>query len=169
MQLGDGRWVRFRPIQPEDSGRLRRFHRRLSPESQRLRFFSPLRELSQRMADNFTHVDFERRAAVVVVHPDDDELRGVGRLEMNLDGTAEVAFVLEDSLQGLGLGKHLLRLLARFALAHGVTRFKAMVLPENHAMLGMFRSSGYPVRFVVSDGVMVVTIELATEREAVPA
>ncbi|MGE5597442.1 MAG: N-acetyltransferase family protein, partial [Hyphomicrobiales bacterium] len=146
LQLRDGQRVWFRPIRPDDAERLRRFHRRLSPESQRLRFFSPLRELSQRMADQFAHVDYERRGAAVVCYPGEDEIRGVGRYESNGDGSAEVAFVLEDCLQGKGVGKELLRLVAHHLRARGYHGLTAMVLPENAAMLGMFERCGHPAR-----------------------
>lgn len=160
FQLRDGRRVWFRPIRPDDSARLRRFHRRLSPESQRLRFFSPLRELSQRMADQFTNVDFINRGAVVVVEPGIDELRGVARYEMNADGSAEIAFVLEDCLQGMGVGRESLHVLAKHCRQLGVDRFTALVLPENRAMLGMFSSSGYPMRVVRRDGVVSVSLDI---------
>lgn len=160
LQLRDGRRVWFRPIRPDDSERLRRFHRRLSPESQRLRFFSPLRELSQRMADQFTNVDFVNRGAVVVVEHGIDELRGVARYEMNRDGTAEIAFVLEDCFQGMGVGRQSLYVLANHCRALGVEQFTALVLPENQAMLGMFQGSGYPMRVVRRDGVVCVTLDI---------
>lgn len=160
LQLRDGRRVWFRPIEPADAARLRRFHRRLSAESQRLRFFAPMRELSARMAEQFANVDFETRGAVVICHPGEDEIRGVGRYEPNGDGSMEVAFVLEDRLQGLGIGKALLHLLATYLRERGVTRLTAMVLPENRAMLAVFRSCDFPVSVVRRDGIDFVTIDI---------
>jgi len=161
VQLPDGRCLWFRPIEPADAERLRRFHRRLSPESQRMRFFTPLRELSPRMAKQFTNVDFETRGAVVLCHAGENEIRGVGRFESNGDGSMEVAFVLEDELQGKGLGKALLHLLATYLQSRGVTRLTAMVLPENSAMLAVFRSCEFPVHIVNRDGVHFITIDMA--------
>ncbi|MCC7364739.1 MAG: GNAT family N-acetyltransferase [Dehalococcoidia bacterium] len=161
LQLRDGRRVWFRPILPGDAAPLRRFHRRLSAETQRLRFFTPLRELSKPMADRFTTVDFEDRVAVVVVYPGEDELRGVARYEVIRPGEAEVAFVLEDDLQGHGLGRELLYLLAGYARDQGITKFTANVLPENGAMLSVFRHAGFPATFRLIDGSEYVEMDIS--------
>jgi len=161
MQLSDGRRVWFRPIHPDDVHRLREFHRRLSMDTQRLRFFTPLRELSQAMAENFCNVDHDKRTAIVVTYPGEDAIRGVGRLEDMGDGTAEVAFVLEDQLQGNGLGKALLRLLAAHARERGIGRLTAVVLPENGAMLHLFRTCEFPSTFEIRDGNEYITLDIS--------
>lgn len=164
FELADGLRVRFRPIRPDDAARLREFHRRLSPESQRLRFFSPLRELSAGMARRFTQVDFERRVALVACYPGDDAIRGVARYEVAPGGkTAEIAFVIEDGLQGRGVGKIMLHLLARHARYMGITRFVATVLPENAPMLAMFESCDYPYTTHHTAEDVTVTIDIGRD------
>lgn len=172
LQLRDGRRVWFRCIEPEDAERLRAFHRRLSAETQRLRFFTPMRELSAKMAEYFCNVDGEKRRAIVVSYPGEETIRGVGRYEEISDATAEVAFVIEDGLQGFGVGKALLHLLAQHALSRGITSLQANVLPENCAMLGLFRGCQFPATFTHDDGNSIVTLDLtrnACEREPVLA
>lgn len=168
LQLSDGRRVWFRPIRPDDAARLRAFHRRLSMDTQRLRFFTPLRELSQPMAENFCNVDHEKRTAIVVCYPGEDAIRGVGRLEESPDGTAEIAFVLEDCLQGYGLGKALLRLLAGHAQGRGIKTLTAMVLPENVAMLSLFRTCEFPATFAIRDGAEFITLDISAEHPPLP-
>ena len=63
--------------------------------------------------------------------------------------TAEVAFAVDDRFQGKGLGTVLLERLAALAGAHGFTRFEAMTLPDNAAMLEVFHESGFEIRFEV--------------------
>jgi RimJ/RimL family protein N-acetyltransferase len=169
LDLTDGGRVCFRPIRPDDTARLRAFHRRLSLDSQRMRFFTALRELSPSMAESFCNVDFDRRVAVVVCYPGEEVIRGVGRYEIGDDRkSAEVAFVVEDHLQGKGVGKALLRLLAVHARGAGVDQFTAVVLPENSAMLGVFQSCEFPTTVTHSDGTNHVTLDIGEPHEPLP-
>ncbi len=169
LQLADGRRVWFRPIRPDDTRRLREFHRRLSMHTQRLRFFTPMRELSQSMAEGFCNVDFQRRVAIVVTYPGETTIRGVGRYEMDDGGrSAEVAFVLQDDLQGLGIGPALLSLLAMHARVAGAEQFTAVVLPENSAMLGVFQNCEFPATVTHSDGTTYVRLDISAPQEPRP-
>jgi len=169
LMLADGRSLCFRPIRPEDTGRLRAFHRRLSMDTRRMRFFTPMRELSQTMAEFFCNVDFDRRVAVVVCYPGEDAIRGVGRYEVSDDRkSAEIAFVLEDDIQGMGLGTALLRVLAQHARSSGIDQFTAIVLPENTAMLGVFQSCEFPATVTHDDGTDYVTLDISEPQEPRP-
>lgn len=141
--LRDGREVRIRPIRPDDAGRLREFHDRLSTNTTRLRFFSPLKHLSRDFANRLTSVDFQKRCAFVISPLDDDTIHGVGRYEAETRRCAEIAFVVEDTLQGMGIGKLLLDRLVEHAREQGFTRFSAVTLCENSQMLSLFRESPY--------------------------
>ena len=65
--LADGGTVHIRPITPEDGAALLAFHARLSDETVRLRFFSNHRYLRPEEVERFTHVDHDRRMALVAV------------------------------------------------------------------------------------------------------
>ena len=143
-RLRDGRSILFRSIRPEDAAGLQAFHERLSRETTRLRFFSTKPHLSEEMAERFATVDFSDRAAFVACFPGEDAIRGVGRYEREAPHSAEVAFVVEDDMQALGIGGSLLRMLAEHAQGEKFERLTAMTLSENHGMLAVFRESGYP-------------------------
>ena len=141
--LRDGRHVRIRPILPADAPLLVEFHERLSINTTRLRFFTALRHLSEEFATRLCNVDFKKRCAFVLSLPGDDAIRGVGRYEGESPNSAEVAFVVEDDLQGVGVGPLLLERLVEQARENGFTRLTAIVLGENSSMLTMFRDSAY--------------------------
>lgn len=143
-QLRDGRTMCFRPIGPDDAGRLQAFHERLSRETTRLRFFTAMPHLSETMAEHFAEVDFCDRAAFVASFPGEDAIRGVGRYERESQFSAEAAFVVEDEVQSLGIGGVLLRMLAEHAQGEKIERLTAITLAENRGMLTVFRDSGYP-------------------------
>ena len=163
MLLRDGREVRVRPIRPDDAERLQQFHDRLSMQTTRLRFFSPLKHLSPEFADHLTSVDFARRCAFVISPPDDDRILAVGRYEGETDRSAEVAFVVEDALQGNGIGVILLDRLVQHARSAGFTRFSAVTLGENDQMLSLFRESAYHAHIHVERDLAFVRMDITED------
>ena len=157
--------MHVRPIRPDDDAGLIAFHERLSPETQRLRFFSPHPHLRPDEVQRFTNVDGVRRVALVATL--DDEIVGVARFDL-LDPTtdAEAAFVVRDDLQGRGIGTALLELLAERARESGVTRFVAATLPENTRMRQVFRHLRPDATSAFSGGVIEVTIPLEPPGDA---
>jgi len=164
--LRDGRECRIRPIVPADVPRLIAFHGRLSVNTTRLRFFTAMRNLSEEFATHLCTVDFVKRTAFVVSFPGDDEIHGVGRYEAESRRSAEVAFVVEDAMQGLGFGAALLVRLVEHARARGFDRLTAIVLGENHSMLSLFRESGLAPDIHFEGSTVFVKLDL---REAVAA
>ena len=157
-RLRDGSTVRFRPILPSDGDALVVFHDGLSTRSVYRRFFFVHPHLTRDEIDRFTHVDYVERMAYAVF--DGDRMVGVGRYELLPGGSqAEVAFVVTDDHQHLGIGTLLLDHLADVARDHGVGTFVAQTLSDNRDMLGVFLASGFPV--VTSSSAGTVTLQLA--------
>ncbi len=165
--LTDGSVARVRPILPEDTEAIHRFHAGQSQESIYLRFFAPVPRLSDRDVHRFTHVDYDARVALVVLIR--DEIAGIGRYD-RLDGaessTAEVAFNVSDAHRGRGIGSVLLEHLADIGRDRGVRRFVADVLPRNRRMIGVFRDAGYEVTNTFDDGVIVVSFDIEATEES---
>lgn len=162
--LRDGTVVRIRPVHGDDGARLVAFHSRLSPESQRLRFFSPHPNLSEREVSRFVNVDGDRRVALVAERGGD--IVAVARFD-RIAGTAdaEAAFVVQDDMQGRGLGTVLLARLAETARRHDLRRLVAQTLPENRRMLHVFRRYADDVTTSFRNGVIEVEIPLGAESE----
>lgn len=160
FRLRDGREMIIRRIQPDDAERLMAFHRTLSARTRRFRFFSPMKELEPHFATRLANVDFVSRAAFLAVFADSGEMGAVGRYERDGPASAEVAFVVHDSLQGQGLGTELLQHLASLARAHSFQTFTAAVLSDNVDMLDVFRHSGFPLRMVGEGGVTRVLMDI---------
>lgn len=156
--LRDGSVAQVRPIRPSDAEGVRRFHRRQSDESIYMRFFAPLRELSERDIRRFTTVDYVDRVALVATVR--GEIIGIGRYDRIDRATAEVAFNISDHYQGRGIGSVLLEHLAAIAQEDGITRFVADVLPQNRKMLAVFGDAGYEVERRMEDGVVSVHFDI---------
>ena len=161
--LRDGSVAHIRPITPADADRVRRFHAGQSDESIYMRFFAPLRQLSDRDVTRFTNVDYVDRVALVATVR--DEIVGIGRYDRVNRRSAEVAFNISDSFQGRGVGSVLLEHLAVIAQEAGVAEFIAEVLPQNRKMLSVFSDAGYEVDRHIEDGIVSIRFEIKpTER-----
>lgn len=159
FEIGDGRTLTLRPIRADDDEKLLAFHRRLSADSIYCRYFSFHAELSSSELHHLTHVDYGTRLALVV--EDGDDLVGVARYERYpATSTAEVAFLVRDDYQHLGLGHRLFAGLAAAARARGVTTFTAETLCRNHDMMSVFHHSGFPLTSSMSAGQISVRISI---------
>lgn len=141
--LTDGGTVRLRPVRPDDDAGLLGLYERLSDESIYLRFFSPVPRPTARQLERLSHVDYRDRMALVAVLGDD--IVAVARYDRVSEDEAEVAFTVEDSQQGRGLGTVMLEHLAVIARAHEIRRFVADTLPSNRRMLDVFRNAGFQI------------------------
>jgi GNAT superfamily N-acetyltransferase len=144
--LADGTRVLFRPISPEDKGRLQEGLRRLSPESRYRRFFRYIEHFTEEQLVYLTELDFENHFAWIAVLPDETGQPGVGvgrwiRLAEK-PTLAEGAVTVLDDYQGKGIGSTLLWLLARSAVEKGINYFVAYVTATNRPMLALLEELG---------------------------
>lgn len=165
LALRDGTCVPVREVRPEDAPALRRLVGRLSEQTIHLRFFGPLEELSEKQAQHFAEVDGQDRFALVALDPADrDEIVAVVRYDREPDtDRAEYAALVEDKMQGRGLGIGLTRRLIEAARDRGIKHLYALVLPENRGMLHLLRSLDLPEHVRWQDGLEHVDISLGAE------
>jgi acetyl coenzyme A synthetase (ADP forming)-like protein len=153
--LRDGSTLRLRAPTREDVGALIAFFERLSERSLYLRFHG-VRHVDAALVEHFLDPDWLDRGALLgaLVNPEGDEqvvaLAEYARLRD--PAAAEVAFTVADELQGRGAATRLLEQLAARASEVGVERFVAEVLPENAAMLAVFRDAGFEVSRTLGGG-----------------
>ena len=156
--LRDGRTAHLRPILPEDAEGLVDFYAQVSEESKYFRFFAPMPTLSDRDVKRFTNVDYRERVALVMTVA--EKIIAVGRYDVIEKGQAEVAFLVQDSHQGRGIGQLLLEHLAQAGRERGVDRFVAEILPDNRRMIQVFREQGYTVKGGWDEGVMHLEFDI---------
>jgi acetate---CoA ligase (ADP-forming) len=147
VALRGGQRVRIRPVLSSDRAAVVEFLHHLSRESLELRFFSAV-TVEVVTAEILSGSARPDRLSLIAETTEDGTSRIIGHAEYirsTTDGThAEVAFLVADDHQGLGVGTLLLRQLARHARSLGIRTFNAVVLSENRAMLDMFSGAGFP-------------------------
>lgn len=161
VMLSNGQHVRLRWIRPADAPLLREGFSRLSSESRRLRFFVPMRELPSSLVRYLTEVDGCDHAALVAVSAADEATGtpergfGVARFVRSKQEPthAELAIVVSDEMQGLGLGDQLIKTLAAGALERGVQTFTLSVLYSNMRMRGILKRAGAHAHGSVGDNI----------------
>jgi acetyltransferase len=145
LTLPDGTRVRVRPIAPEDKPLLVDGLRRLSAQSAFRRFMSPKVSFSQAELRYLTEVDqHDHIALVAVAAGEPSRLIAVARCVRVTPDTADIAVVVGDPWQGMGLGRRLADEVARRARAVGVERIAGTMLADNRAAFRIMRGFGWP-------------------------
>jgi RimJ/RimL family protein N-acetyltransferase len=158
VRLRNGACVRLRPIRPDDAGRLIDLYDRLSIETAINRFFTWWNHLPVSYARFFANVDYRDRFALVA-EPcgDETKLVAVARYDRLPPGNrAEVAVLVEDGWQSMGLGTLLLRSLLALGYGRGIRLFRADVLAANRRMLRLLARHTQVVGRTTESGVTEV-------------
>jgi acyl-CoA synthetase (NDP forming)/RimJ/RimL family protein N-acetyltransferase len=176
--LHRGRWIRLRPIRPEDAPAHVAFFARATPEDRRLRFFDQTRDLTETEMGRFTQIDYDREMAFIIqaAQPPDSppvdtppETLGVVRCVYDADGVrGEFAVHVRTDLKGAGLGDLLMRRILSYSARRGARTIVADVLTENRAMLGLAQKLGFTARRTEDTRVVQVTLELAVTPPSSP-
>jgi acyl-CoA hydrolase/GNAT superfamily N-acetyltransferase len=145
FQLKDGRTIEFRPLMPSDEFGYRTFFYSLQEDTIYYRFFHHQRTFSHETAQqHWASVDYRKNMSLVgiISHKGRKEIIAVGsyaRDESMPPDQAEVALVVREDFQGMGVGSRLLQALETVADENGYRGFVADVLAENTGMIHVFK------------------------------
>lgn len=167
-KMKNGEQVLIRPIRPEDEPLMVKFHETLSEKSVYLRYFH-MENLDARVAHDRLirkcFIDYDREIALVADRALPStlghEIMGVGRLSKLRDAKeGEVAVLVSDRYQNLGLGTELLRRLIQVGHDEELQEIVANVLPENVVMQALADRFGFKVRQTGDPGTVVAVLNL---------
>jgi len=140
--LRDRSAVLIRQIHNDDGPLLADAFDRLSPRSRQLRFLRPKHHLTPGELRYFTDIDHHDHEALGALDDADGRGVGVARYVRDVDDphAAEIAVTVIDDWQGKGLGTALLTRLSERARQEGISRFTALVSPDNVAMTTLLQN-----------------------------
>jgi acetyl coenzyme A synthetase (ADP forming)-like protein len=164
--LRDGSTVRVRVMRPSDEPSLLALLKALSEESRWLRFFSSSSSAAL-AAEAHREANLDQTFALLAFSGAEERVVGHAFYAVVDEHRAEVAFTIANDFQGRGLGSILLGQLAEVAAARGIQVFEAEVVAANHAMLHVFRASGFPLEVKAIAGQLQVTFPTSFTEEAV--
>ncbi|HEX7331156.1 MAG TPA: GNAT family N-acetyltransferase [Pyrinomonadaceae bacterium] len=163
--LRDGSTVRIRVMRPSDEAGLCALLSSLSDESRWLRFYCNQNSTAI-AAEAHREANLDHAFGLVACSGDGERVVGHAFYAAVSDNRAEVAFTIANDFQGRGLGSILLGQLAQVASANGIEIFEAEVVAANHAMLHVFRASGFPIEVNAKAGQLHVVFPTSFNGEA---
>ena len=164
--LRNGSSIHIRAIKPGDNQKLINTFYRLTSESRYFRFFGHKDKLSEEEVKYLTEVDFDNHVAIVatVQKNNQEEIIGVGRYHQhnnkNSERVAELAIVVSDEHQNLGVGTLLFKQLVILAKYQNIFIMEADILFGNKGMLKIVDRSGCKYEQFTGYGLTHVVIKL---------
>ena len=153
--------VRFRPIRPSDEEEMRRLFYRFSDESVYYRYFTPLKTMPHSKMQEYVNIDYSQVMSIVGLVGDlgKGHIISEARYVKHPDRPyADVAFIVDEEYQNLGIATYLYKLLMRLAKERGLQGFTADVLPANKEMMRVFEKGDAEVKATLEHGVYCLTI-----------
>lgn len=144
VALTDGTTVLVRSVESSDADALAAGYQRLSATSAYRRFFTTYPSLSPQQVRYFTAVDHHDHEALGAVTAEDGEGIGIARYirEPHDPSCAELAIVVLDDWQRVGVGHQLMRVLCDRARDEGISTLHAETLADNPALPALLRRFG---------------------------
>jgi RimJ/RimL family protein N-acetyltransferase len=150
--------IRIRAVEDTDRAALLALNEQASDRSLYRRFFV----LNRPSADAYVDELLRPRSAdhQVLVGLVDGELVGVASYERTRAACAEIAVLIEDRYQHMGVGTHLIAELADTARRNNINQLVADVLTGNSPMIAMVGQLGLPTSICAEGDTVVMSLEL---------
>ena len=141
-----GEKVLIRHLKPEDAALYPDFLDEVTPDDLRLRFFIPMREVSNDLIEKLIHYDPEHAMAFIAIAEGSGRMLGVVRLHDDAIGEGgEFAILVRSHLKGHGLGWLLMKHMIAYAQEKDLENVHGQVLADNATMLQMCAELGFQV------------------------
>jgi acyl-CoA hydrolase/GNAT superfamily N-acetyltransferase len=157
----NGLKVRFRAIKPSDEEAMRRLFYRFSNQTVFRRFLFPISTMPHKKMQAYVNVDYSHMMSVVALVGESDQETIIAEARYVKDEQSafgDLAFVVDEKYQGIGIGSYLYKMLIRLAKDRGLKGFSAEVLQENQSMMKVFENGLLPINARVENGLSRLTI-----------
>lgn len=157
----DGLKVRFRAIKPSDEEAMRRLFYRFSKQVVFRRFLFPISTMPHNKMQEYVNVDYSLMMSVVALVRESDQEKIIAEARYAKDeqsAIGDLAFVVDEKYQGIGIGSYLYEMLIRLAKDRGLKGFTAEVLQVNQSMMKVFENGQLPINARVDNGLLKLAI-----------
>jgi acetyltransferase len=164
-RLRDGRTVLLRPIKPEDEPLWLEMFQSFSQESIRYRFFQVIKDTPHETRIRYTNIDYDREIAIVPELNEDGKRKILGVVRVGLEPggkSGEIAFIVVDKYQYLGLGTKMVDYAIEICKDMKVEKLYAIMLPDNYRAVRLMKKMGFSVEYL-DDGTARATLDLGEE------
>jgi len=164
----EGVTIKFRAIKPSDEEEMRRLFYRFSDKSVYYRYFSPIKTMPHTKMQAYVNVDFSRTMSIVGLASDAEHERIIAEARFARDlhqPYADVAFIVDEAYQSMGIASYLYQMLLRLAKERGIKGFTADVLASNKGMIKVFEKGAETVQAKFEQGCYALTIPFESKAE----
>jgi acetyltransferase len=167
-KMRDGRTVLLRPIKPEDEPLWLEMFQSFSEESIRYRFFQIIKDTPHEVRVRYCNIDYDREIAIVAELNEDGRRKILGVVRVGLEPDAkrgEIAFIVADPWQGLGLGTKMVDYVLEICKDMGVETVYAIMLTDNYRAMNLMKKMGFKLNYT-EDGNVTGVLDLKKEEQA---
>jgi RimJ/RimL family protein N-acetyltransferase len=138
---------------------MRRLFYRFSDKSVYYRYFSPIKTMPHSKMQEYVNIDYGKVMSIVGLVGEQGHIVAEARfLRDKHRPFADVAFVVDESYQNIGIATYLYKLLMQLAKKRGIQGFTADVLATNKGMMKVFEKGGGMVKAKLEYGAYELTI-----------
>jgi len=155
-KLRDGRTVLLRPIKPEDEPLWLEMFQNFSEQSIRYRFFNIIKYTPHEVRVRYCNIDYDREIAIVAELTEDGrrKILGVVRVPIEPDKkTGEIAVIVADPWQGLGLGSKMVDHMIEICKDKKLETIYGIMLPDNSGAISLMKKMGFTIEYLDHDTV----------------
>jgi len=166
-KLPNGRTVLLRPIKPEDELLWLEMFRTFSEESIHYRFFEIIKDTPHEIRVRYCNIDYDKEIAIVAeLTENEKKILGVARVSLEPDRkSGEIAFIVADPWQGLGLRTRMVEYMLEICKDMKVETIYAMMLPDNYKAINLMKEMGFALKHL-EDGTVKGILNLKEEGQA---
>ena len=169
FKLKDGKTAEFRPLLPSDEIAYRNFFYSLQEKTIYMRFFYRMRSFSHEVVQKqWASVDYRKNMSIIglVQKGGHKEIIAIGTYAYDREQMAEIAFVVREDYQSMGIASYLLAVLEQIAKENNYLHFQASVLRENSAMIQVFKKRYPDLKISAQSGSeILIEMDLSDSKE----
>jgi len=157
--------VLLRPIKPEDEPLWLEMFQNFSEESIRYRFFQIIKDTPHEVRVRYCNIDYDREIAIVAELTENGQRKILGVVRVSLEPDrkhGEIAFIIADPWQGLGLGTKMVDHVIDICKDMKIEKIYGIMLPDNQRAINLMKKMGFTIEFL-EDGTVKGTLNLKEE------
>ena len=146
LKLRNGKEVLLRPIKPEDEPLLLEMIQNLTEETKHYRFFQAIGETPHGIIGRYCNIDYDKEIAIVAELAEEDRRKIVGIARLITEAyrkTGEIALIVTDPLQGLGLGKKLVDNIIEICKDKNLQTIYAKMFSDDNRIIELMKDKGF--------------------------
>ena len=148
-KLRDGTEVILRSIKPEDEMLWLEMFRNFSEESVWNRFFNVIKETPHEVRVRYCDINYDNEIAILAeLQEKEKKMLGVVRFTVDVDRkSGELAFIVVDRWQGLGLGTMMVEHMIKICRDKKIETIYSLMLPNNYDGIKFLKKMGFHIEY----------------------